>query len=288
MIFKANSSINLALDVKGKNETGYHDVDLVSIPLDLHDIIEVKPLIGSRDTYLTEDDPTIICEETEMAYKAFSEMKKRFNLNRGIRIQIYKRIPPEAGLAGGYADAAAIISALCRTYRISLEDPRVIEACSAIGAGVNLALAKIPARATGTHEIVEPLTDLDFRYGVLLVKPREGLDAGTVYQAYDALPESQKIHADIPGLLKALESHDEDAIGQRMINSLLTPAIHMCPAIEDILDEMSNLGFKMKNMSASGTACFCLSKDREQLRKARRKFDSQGYATLLTSTIIKH
>ena len=287
MIFKANASINLALDVGERGENGYHDVDLISIPLDLHDVIEVRAIVGSRDTYLTEDDPTLICEETEMAYKAFAELRKRFKLNRGIRIQIYKRIPSEAGLGGGYADAACLIRALCYTYRIPLDNPMVQEVCQVVGSGVNLAMAKIAARATGTREIVEPLNDLNLNYGVLLVKPREGIDTKTIYERYDQIPAQMRHHPNIAALLNALRANDEEAIATNMGNSLLDPAIEMCPEIRTILDKMSEMGLPLHNMSSSGSACFCLSHDKLKLKEARDAFDMDGYATLLTSTVLK-
>lgn len=287
MIFKANASINLALDVRERGADGYHDVDLISVPLDLHDVLEVKALVGSRDTYLTENDPTLICEETELAYRAFSEFKKRFKLDRGIGIKIFKRIPSEAGLGGGYADAAGVIRSICWAYRIPLDDPRVSEVCTSIGAGVNLALARVAARARGGHEIVETLPDLDLRYGVLLVKPKEGIDTATIYANYDMIPPEERYHPDIDALLQGLRDKDEERIAENLGNSLLKPAIEMCPEVRTILTRMGELGFTLYNMSSSGSACFCLSNDRKALKRARDEFDREGYATLLTSTVLK-
>lgn len=286
MIIRANASINLALDVGERGKDGYHTVDLVSVPLDLHDILEVTEIPASTDTYLLEDDPTIICEETELAYIALRLMKKEFPIHKGFRIQIYKRIPPEAGLGGGYADAAGVINAICRIYRIKLDDPRVQSICDQVGAGVSLAMKNVPARGSGSREKPEELTGLSLDYGVLLVKPAQGIDTEDIFEKYDLIPAEEREHADIPALIEALRSGDEDAIAANMVNSLLKPGIGICEPIETILKKMVELGFPMCTMSSTGSTCFCLSRDKKALREARSVFEEMGFGTLLTRTLV--
>lgn len=286
MIIRANASINLAMDVGERNPEGFHAVDLVSVPLDLHDILEVTEMPGSSSTYLLEDDPTIICDETELAYKAFRLMKKEFPIHRGFRIQIYKRIPPEAGLSGGYADAAGVIKAICKIYRIRLDDPKIASICDQVGAGVMLAMKNVPSRAKGFTETPEELEDLSLDYGVLLVKPSQGIDTAEIFRQYDRLPEKKRRRADIPALIEALRSEDEKAIASHMVNSLLDTGIDMCPQIEDILTRMKEMGLSMCTMSSTGPTCFCLSRNRGALRQVRSLFDSLGFGTLLTHTLL--
>ena len=82
IIVRALAKINLAIDVLRRKEDGYHEIDMVAIPLELHDSIEITPFPpNSRlDTYLYCDDPTIICDESNLAYKVLNLMKNHHRI----------------------------------------------------------------------------------------------------------------------------------------------------------------------------------------------------------------
>lgn len=288
MIIKSHAKINLAIDVLDKDEDGYHMVDNLSIPIDLHDVIEVTKVLNKDALYLTCDDPTIICDETEHAYEAFHLMKKEFNFGGGFTFQIYKRIPSESGLGGGSADAAGVITGLCRAFKIPFDDPKVLKIASQVGKNTLFFLqGNEPARLTQEGNIVHFLGDLDFKYYVLLVKPYEGLEAKKVFSLYDELPEEKRIHPNIDRLLMAIHDKNEDAIADNLINSLYPPAKILDPRIDEILDTIRSFNIKLTSLSGSGNACFALSKDKKLLKTLQKKFIGLGYPTLITSTIIK-
>lgn len=289
MVIRANACINLALNVLGKNENGLHDVDMISIPIDLHDVLEAKHLIGTADTFLTEDDPTIICDETNLAYKAFTAMKKAFVMNKGARIQIFKRIPSEAGLGGGYADAAAVIEILCRMYGLDPTSPKVIEVANSVSVNIARFLLNVPMRAKGRGEEMYVFPDLQIDYGVLIVKPNQGLDTKRVFEAFDALPEEERAHPDIEKMLKALLNNNGDLDPELLGNTLMKPAMKLCPQIGMVLDDMRKLGIKLCLMSGTGSGCFGLSRDQKLLEQAQHYFEEKGLATLLSSTkVVRH
>ncbi len=284
MIIKANAKINLAMDVISKKEDEHHDLDMVVFPIDLHDVLEIVPVPGSTDMYLTVDDPTIIQDETNLAYKAFDAMRRTFSMKHGYRIQIFKRIPTASGLGGASADAAGVIRTLCKAYRIPISDQRVIDAAEAVSPNIPFSLMNIPARVKGTGEVIEPLTKIRFEYGVLIVKPRIPLDSKAVFDAYDKLPSTDRVHPNIPALLSALERGDEGMIKRNMVNSLLKPAEILCPNIGEILTQLDHMGFPLYAMSGSGSACFGLTKDMEALKRAVAYFNSQGLVAVASST----
>ncbi len=287
MVIKANAKINLAIDVRQKVENGYHDVDMVTLPIELHDVLEIEPLAGSRDMYLTADDPTIICDETNLAYKAFGAMRKNFVLRKGYRIQIYKRIPTEAGLGGGSADAAGVIRAICKAYGIAVNDPKVIAIARSVGSDIPFCLLNIPARVKGTGEIIEPLPDARLDYGVLIVKPKTGLATKDVFAAYDRMDPASQQHPNIEALLEAIKDNDEAGMKRTMVNGLLRPALELCPLVGDILVKMEKMGFPLFSMSGAGSACFGLSKDRNALERAEAYFNSLGYVAVVSSTRVR-
>lgn len=285
MVIKAFAKINLAIDVLKKDEEGYHGLDMLSVPIALHDTLEIEPLLSRQGVFLTSDDPTLICDESNLAYRALLAMEKLVSFDRGYRIQIYKRIPMEAGLGGGSADAAGVIRAICALYQISIEDPKVVKIAREIGSDVPFCLINRKARVRGTGEIVEPI-DVALDDRIVIVKPHKGLSTKVVFDAYDAFPESEREHPDIDALLAALRTKDEAEIAENMKNGLSKPACQLCPVISGILNDFKRMGFSLYAMTGSGNACFALTKDWEKIEVAKRYFTNLNYVTITSSTNI--
>lgn len=283
MIIKAFAKINLAIDVKKKDENGYHDIDMVTLPITLHDVLEMEQLISRHGIFITSDDPSLICDEGNLAFKALKAMEDNFSFSKGYRIQIYKRIPMNAGLGGGSADAAGIIRAICKLYNMDAHDPKIIKVARSIGSDVPFCLLNKPARVLGTGENIIPL-DSKLDYHVIIVKPHKGLSTKDVYEKYDTIPEEEREHPDISALIDAIKIGDEQKMFENMKNGLYKPASLLCPVISGILNDFKKMGFPLYSMTGSGNACFALSKDLEQIEKAKNYFTSLNYITITAST----
>ena len=283
MIIKAFAKINLAIDVKKKDENGYHDIDMVTLPITLHDVLEMEQLISRHGIFITSDDPSLICDEGNLAFKALKAMEDSFSFSKGYRIQIYKRIPMNAGLGGGSADAAGIIRAICKLYNMDAHDPKIIKVARSIGSDVPFCLLNKPARVLGTGENIIPL-DSKLDYHVIIVKPHKGLSTKDVYEKYDTIPEEEREHPDISALIEAIKIGDEQKMFENMKNGLYKPASLLCPVISGILNDFKKMGFPLYSMTGSGNACFALSKDLEQIEKAKNYFTSLNYITITAST----
>lgn len=283
MIIKAFAKINLAIDVKKKDENGYHDIDMVTLPITLHDVLEMEQLISRHGIFITSDDPSLICDEGNLAFKALKAMEDNFSFSKGYRIQIYKRIPMNAGLGGGSADAAGIIRAICKLYNMDAHDPKIIKVARSIGSDVPFCLLNKPARVLGTGENIIPL-DSKLDYHVIIVKPHKGLSTKDVYEKYDTIPEEEREHPDISALIEAIKIGDEQKMFKNMKNGLYKPASLLCPVISGILNDFKKMGFPLYSMTGSGNACFALSKDLEQIEKAKNYFTSLNYITITAST----
>ena len=79
---KAYAKINLALNVFDKRSDGYHDVDMVMLPLELHDIIEIDTLPNGYESYITCDDTSLPTDESNLSYKAFLKLREKFNIDK--------------------------------------------------------------------------------------------------------------------------------------------------------------------------------------------------------------
>lgn len=283
MIIKAFAKINLAIDIKKKDENGYHDIDMVTLPITLHDVLEMEQLISRHGIFITSDDPSLICDEGNLAFKALKAMEDNFSFSKGYRIQIYKRIPMNAGLGGGSADAAGIIRAICKLYNMDAHDPKIIKVARSIGSDVPFCLLNKPARVLGTGENIVPL-DSKLDYHVIIIKPHKGLSTKDVYEKYDTIPEEEREHPDISALIEAIKIGDEQKMLENMKNGLYKPASLLCPVISGILNDFKKMGFPLYSMTGSGNACFALSKDLEQIEKAKNYFTSLNYITITAST----
>lgn len=283
MIIKAFAKINLAIDIKKKDENGYHDIDMVTLPITLHDVLEMEQLISRHGIFITSDDPSLICDEGNLAFKALKAMEDNFSFSKGYRIQIYKRIPMNAGLGGGSADAAGIIRAICKLYNMNAHDPKIIKVARSIGSDVPFCLLNKPARVLGTGENIIPL-DNKLDYHVIIIKPHKGLSTKDVYEKYDTIPEEEREHPDISALIEAIKIGDEQKMFENMKNGLYKPASLLCPVISGILNDFKKMGFPLYSMTGSGNACFALSKDLEQIEKAKNYFTSLNYITITAST----
>ena len=281
IVIKALAKINLAIDVLRRREDNYHDIDMVTIPLTLHDSIEITHLPRGYETYLFCDNPTIVCDESNLAYKALEEMRKSFELPRSFKIFIYKKIPVEAGLGGGSADAAAVIRAIDHFLPPSQDkEERIRELASRIGSDVPFCLYDRPSRVQGKGEVLTPI-EVGYPYHVLIVKPSYGLSTKSVYEAFDTIEETIR-RPNIERLIDALKKDDEEGMRQSMANVLSVPAIKALPLIGEILERMNAMGLPLNGMSGTGSACFALSKDKRHLERVAHVFEKEGNQAYVT------
>lgn len=286
-IVRAYAKINLAIDIKGKREDGYHELDRVTVPLKLHDSIEIFPLGASsgKDTYLYCDDPTIICDESNLAYKALDFRRENHQVNGSYQILIHKRIPVRAGLGGGSADAAAVRHAV-EHYNPSKEKEEIEKRRAVnVSSDVPFCLLNKPCRVQGKGEILTPIEIKD-DYHVLIVKPKEGLSTKSVFEAYDLIDPNEVVHPNIDALRKGLREGKEDLIQQNRINVLSLPAIKALPLIGEILKQRQDRKLSLCGRSGTGSACYALSKDKKKIEAAYHFFEQKGYEVYSTQFLL--
>lgn len=280
---KAYAKINLALNVYDRKEDGYHNIDMVTIPLDLHDIIELELLPKGYESYITSDDDSLPTDESNLSNKAFRKMKDKFHIDKNVLIHIYKRIPMCAGLGGGSADAAAVINATLKAIKLKPSQDDLISLASSIGADVSFCLYNKPARCRGIGEKLDFIT-LKKRYHVLLIKPNEGVSTALAYQTFDELETKPQL-SNIERLIEGLKIGDEKIIAEEMKNSLQECAIKIVPEINNIIDTLKKDGFPLTMMSGSGSTVFCMSLNHHAILEEYKKFSKLNYTVIVTQTL---
>ena len=279
-IVKSYAKINLSLKIIDKRGDGYHTLEMVMVPLELHDVIEIERRPGSLDTFITCDEVGIIDIHNNLCTKAVDAMRREFGFKDNFEISIHKEIPFSAGLGGGSSNAAAVIKCLIGMLRLKA-DPDVINRIAlSLGADVPFFLSCKPSLVTGLGEKLQPIS-IKSTYYCLIVKPQKGLSTKNVFEASDAF---EKENTNTEQILKALARDDLQTLGKVMGNDLYKPAISLLPEVKEVVEALSRAGFPVSAMTGSGSACFGLSKDLKFVKDNAKKFKSLGYVVRMTKT----
>ena len=205
---KAYAKINLMLDILSTLPNGYHDLFMVMQSVDIFDTVTVKKT-DSKNIKITCDVPSIPTGENNIAHKAatsfFDYTKKEIC---GIEIDIIKKIPHAAGLAGGSADAAGVITALNALFETNLCEKELIEIGSVVGSDVPFCILGGTMLAQYTGTVLSHLPDLSEEF-VIIVKPEQSVSTGAAYSAFDSAERVR--HLDTHEMLSAVCSKDRDS-----------------------------------------------------------------------------
>ena len=267
MELKALAKINLGLDVLGRRENGYHDVRMIMQSVYLYDEVKLdqseEPGIRVRTNlgFL----PT---GEGNIAYKAAQMLTDEFGIGPGIDISLNKHIPVAAGLAGGSADAAAVLFGLNRMFGLKLSQKELMERGVKLGADVPYCIMRGTVLAEGIGEELTVLPAMP-KCTVLIAKPPVSVSTKVVYEALDA--REITVHPDIDGIIEGLKEGNLKRIASSMGNVLESVTIPMHPVIEQIKDEMKAAGALNAMMSGSGPTVFGLFENRAAARDAQRR-----------------
>ena len=268
IILKGRAKINLSLDVVGKRENGYHDLEMIMQSINLYDTIYIRKtkVSGVR---LKTNYSWLPTNEKNIAYKAAELFFKETGISGGVAIEITKHIPVAAGLAGGSTDAAATLVGLNRLYETHLSKEKLMEMGLKLGADVPFCIARGTMLAEGIGEELTALTPMPTTY-VVLVKPPFSASTAAVYNSLDI--NNIKQHPDTKVIVQALEEGNIKKIAENMGNVLEDVTISMYPEIAKIKEEFMKCGALGTMMSGSGSTVFGLFDTEESARRAGRYF----------------
>ena len=262
---KALAKINLGLDVLGRRENGYHDVRMVMQTIYLYDNVTMERT-DQLGIELTCNLFYLPVDETNIAYKAAKLLMDEFDILGGVRIVLDKHIPVAAGLAGGSANAAAVLVGMNRLFHLGIDQKGLMERGVLLGADVPYCVMRGTVLAEGIGEILSPLPPLPRCY-VLVAKPNISVSTKTVYEKLDACEITE--HPDIDGILEGLEEADIQKVASSMGNVLEQVTIQDYPVIDDIKKAMMQQGALNAMMSGSGPTVFGIFEDRKAAKEAQ-------------------
>lgn len=251
----AYAKINLTLDVLGKRDDGYHDLKTVMQTISLRDDIEID--VGTKNSWtLSCDKPGIPCDERNLAWKAAKVYCDTMNKDpEGLAIRITKRIPSQAGLGGGSADAAAVLRALNRHFGSPLSIWALAELGAQIGSDVPFCVVGGTVMCEGRGERMRKLPDMPDCV-VVVCKPEFSISTPELYRVIDEQAIARR--PDHQAMESALLSGDLLKLGQNLCNVFdpVVTADHLeLNYIKSIFHSYGSVGHQM---SGSGSAVYCL------------------------------
>ena len=244
----ARGKLNLTLDVLGRRPDGYHELEMVMISVSLADTLTLTLGTGAPWA-VTCDRPGIPENENNLCWRAARAYCDAAGVDPlGLSIRIQKRIPAQAGMAGGSSDAAAVLRALNRRYG-SFSDEELRALGLTVGSDVPYCLFGGVALARGRGEVLTRLPDLPGELHFVLAKPEFSVSTPELFRALDEAGITAR--PDTPAMLRAIRAQDRNAIGAQLQNAFEPVVAARFPIVETLRRVM--LAHEAEGVCLTGT-----------------------------------
>jgi len=277
----AFAKINLDLRILGIRSDGYHDLRTIFQTLALSDRVTVTARRGPL--VITCDDPDVPTDRTNLVWKAASLLRRlgarKVGPPRDLVIDLRKRIPSQAGLGGGSADAAATLLALNRLWKLDLDATTLARIGARLGADVPFFFVGGTSLGLGRGDDIYPLDELPVVH-VVVLRPGFGVSTVDAYGWYDSEirrprrePHSRLTPPGWPSWSESLRNDLEPVVTKHH------------PAIGRLRQSLMDAGAVFAAMSGSGSAVFGLFERADAARRTAQDLARPGWAVVCTKTI---
>lgn len=279
---KALAKINLGLDVVRRREDGYHEVRMIMQTIHLYDRLRISKT-KNKGIEIHSNLSFLPVNENNLVYKAGQLLMDEFDIQEGVRVDLLKRIPVAAGMAGGSTDAAAMLYGMNQLFGLKLSRSVLMERGVKIGADVPYCLMRGTALAEGIGEELTQLPPM-IKCPILIAKPQISVSTKFVYQNLKL--DENTLHPDIDALILDIKKKDLQAVAGDLGNVLESVTIPNYPIIADIKEKMMESGAMNALMSGSGPTVFGIFADENQAKIAYDNMKASGLAKQVYLTSI--
>lgn len=256
----APAKINLFLDIIGRLDNGYHSLFMVMQSVGLSDKI-ILAESEKHGIFLTCSDARLPSDESNIAYKAAAAFFKKTGISPNVEIGIEKQIPFAAGLAGGSADAAAVIVGLNELYKTNLSQAELCKIGLTVGSDVPFCIVGGTCLSQNTGGVLSQLEPLKECF-IVLAKPEAGVSTAEAYAAADS---THLYRPDSMRMLDACEKGDFESIC-KYAGNVFEQVIEVADRVE-FKRIMRENGCSLCQMSGSGPTVFALFENKENAEK---------------------
>ncbi|MBP1569442.1 MAG: 4-(cytidine 5'-diphospho)-2-C-methyl-D-erythritol kinase, partial [Oscillospiraceae bacterium] len=232
---KAPAKINLFLDIVGRLPTGYHEIESVMQTIDLFDYVKISE----------DEEISVFCSDSALdgdsniAFKAAKLFFEKTGIDSGVKIEIDKRIPKQAGMAGGSADAAAVLFGMNKIFGFPLSEDELCDLGAKCGADVPFSITGGTKLSEGIGEKLSSVPEIPDCW-IVTVKPDISMSTPESYKYYDEHGLFALEHPGKSGIIGALEENDIYPLSKKLYNVLEHTVED--PIIKEIKDAMLSLG----------------------------------------------
>ncbi len=267
MEIKARAKINLTLDVLSKRPDGYHNVKMIMQTIDLYDTVYVRK--GGSGIHVRTNLPYLPVDDKNIAFKAARLFLDTMGIVKdGVEINIQKKIPVAAGLAGGSTDAAAVLIAMNKMFNAGLHTEQLMKMGRQLGADVPYCIMGGTALAEGVGDILTLLPAMPSTI-VVLAKPPISVSTEHIYSRLNV--DHIVAHPDTEGAINAIYNQDIVGITRRMHNVLEAVTVKEHRIVNRIKNIMLGSGALGAIMSGSGPTVFGIFEHEVSAQKAVNK-----------------
>ncbi len=252
----APAKINLFLEILGKRQDGYHEIETVMQEVSLFDYLHIENY--DKGVEFTCSNPKLATGEENLVVKAVRLMQKETGISKGVKIHLEKKIPIGAGLGGGSSDAVATLFGLNRLWQIGYDEKQLMSLAGKLGSDTPFFVMGNTAICKGRGEIVTPYP-LNVKYNYIIIYPRFEVSTAMVYKnSKISLTKNLK---DVSFFLQKLESGNPQELGSGLHNRLEDIVFRLYPDLEKIKKTLTKFDFCGTLLSGSGSALYGLCKE---------------------------
>ena len=280
----ARAKINLTLDILGKRADNFHEVRMIMQTLELADEVTLSKSSGGiffeMDAKKIFGGENIPADEKNLAYRAVLELEKVCRKNFDVKINLQKKIPTAAGLAGGSADTAAVLRGMNKLFDLNFSPAELCKIGEKIGSDIPFCVIGGTCLAEGRGEILTKLDDMK-NFSVILIKPRGEISTAWAYKNFDEMPKEKIQHPPTEKIIELLREKNYSAAFENFSNVLEPVAIKKFPEIEIYKQKMLDAGAKFSMVTGSGPTVFALAEEKniEKVFDSVKNFDAEIFMT---------
>jgi 4-diphosphocytidyl-2-C-methyl-D-erythritol kinase len=263
---RAPAKINLNLLVGPRRPDGFHQIDSYVAKVTLYDRVDLLGREDGRITFACEG-PGCGPDDANLALRAGQLLAQAAGGRTGADIRLTKRIPPGAGLGGGWSDAAAVLAGLCSLWDLSVPPAELADLAAAIGSDVPLFLGPPASRMTGRGELLTGLR-LAPLVAALFV-PAAPCPTQDVYRAFDDAVPQPLPPADRQLPSELLGVNPPSVWRDRLVNDLAHPAERVCPEMAALRRRLATALGTCVCVTGSGSGLFVLCDDEAEAARTR-------------------
>ena len=263
----AFAKINLRLRVLGRRDDGYHEIETAFQTITLHDRLTFEPLDGGR-VELSCDSAEVPADESNLVHRAALALRGRYGVRAGARVTLEKRIPAQAGLGGGSADAAVALLGLARLWRLAPGPAELAELGARLGADVPFFLTGGTALGTGTGTTITALEDAPARH-LVVVTPGVKVSTAEAYEALNA-PALTKVEGAANLSVSRAGSGISGSTCEALRNDFEAVVFQLHPEIGRAREALLGAGARGALLSGSGSSVFGFFDSEGEAERAQR------------------